>query len=118
MGDERVDQGARLMAGGGMDDKAGRLVDDDEGVVLIYDVEWDGLGQGLGGDGRRQAHLHLLAHLHLAAGLEGRQPLDSDAAIGNKGLEPGPARMREPVLQKAVEARARLFGRDGRFQQF
>src|SRR5262245_17062426 len=51
MGDEGVDESARLVAGGGMDDEARGLVDDDEGVVLIDDVERDGFGQGLGGDG-------------------------------------------------------------------
>ena len=35
MGDQRVDQRAAGMAGAGMDDEPGRLVDDDQRVVLI-----------------------------------------------------------------------------------
>jgi hypothetical protein len=85
--------------------------------VLVYDVERDGLGARLGGDGLGQAHVDMLARLHLAARFGDGRPLDSDAAIGNKGLEAGPARFREPAREKAVEPLARLFGRHGRFKQ-
>ncbi len=44
MGDERVDQGAVDIAGAGMHDEAGRLVDDDDGLVLVNDIERDFLG--------------------------------------------------------------------------
>src|SRR5262245_9900596 len=118
MGHEGVDESAGLMAGRRMDDKAGRFVDDDEGVVLIDDVECDGLGGGRGRDGRGQAHADMLTRLDLAARLQDGRPLDSDAAIGNKGLESGPARLREPALKEAVEPLARLVWRNGRFQQF
>src|SRR5262245_60095343 len=107
MRDEGVDESAGLVPGRGMDDEAGRLVDDDEGVVLIDDVERNSFGCGLGGDGRGQADAHMLARLDLAARLAHGRPLDSDAAIGNKGLESGPARLREPALQEAVEPLAR-----------
>ncbi len=43
MGDERIDEGLVGVAGARMDDEAGRLVDDDERVVLIDDVERDRL---------------------------------------------------------------------------
>ena len=43
MGDERVDQRAALMPGGRMHDEPGRLVDDDEVVVLVDDRERDRL---------------------------------------------------------------------------
>ena len=59
MGDERVDERARRPARAGMHDEPGRLVDDDEGVVLKDDVEGNGLRRkrGLGGfrDGQREA---------------------------------------------------------------
>ncbi len=53
MGDQRVDQRARRIAGAGMHHESGRLVDDDELVVLIDDIERDGLGARLGRGGRR-----------------------------------------------------------------
>ena len=118
MGDERIDEGARLVAGGRMDDKSGRLVDDDQGVVLIYYVKIDEFGQRLGRDRRRQAHQDMLARLHLAAGFGDRRPLDSDTPIGNKGLKSRPAHFRELARQEAVEPIARSIGRDGRFRRW
>ena len=41
MGDQRVDEGAVDIAGAWMHDEAGRLVDDDDGIVLIDDIERD-----------------------------------------------------------------------------
>ena len=41
MGDQRIDQRARLVPGGGMHDEALRLVDDDDVVVLEHDIERD-----------------------------------------------------------------------------
>ena len=48
MVDQRVDQRAGPVAGAGMDDQAGRLVDDDDVGVLVEDVERDRLALGLG----------------------------------------------------------------------
>jgi hypothetical protein len=61
MGDERVDERARGMARAGMDDEPGRLVDDDEGVVLVNHLERDRLWQGLGGACGRQVEQEALA---------------------------------------------------------
>ena len=47
MGDQRVDQRAGLVAGGGMHDQALRLVDDDDVVVLVDDIERDSFPFGL-----------------------------------------------------------------------
>ena len=41
MGDQRIDQRAGLMPGGGMHHEALGLVDDDDVVVLIDDIERD-----------------------------------------------------------------------------
>ena len=49
MMDQRVDQRAGPVAGAGMDDEPGRLVDDDELVVLVEDVERDRLALRLAG---------------------------------------------------------------------
>jgi hypothetical protein len=40
--DESVDEGAPVVAGPGMDDEAGRLVDHDHVGVLVDDTEFDG----------------------------------------------------------------------------
>ena len=53
MGDQRVDQRAVGIARGRMDDEPGRLVDDDEILVLVDDVERDILALRRGGHGRR-----------------------------------------------------------------
>ncbi len=50
MGDQRIDERPGLVTGAGMHDEAGRLVDDDEVVVLVDDIERDILAQGLRGD--------------------------------------------------------------------
>ena len=44
MSDERVDERARRVPGGRVYDEVRRLVDDDEGLILVDDVERDGLG--------------------------------------------------------------------------
>ncbi len=55
--EERVDERAFVIAGAGVDDHAGGLVDGDDVVVFVEDVERDGFGFGadgrarLGGDG-------------------------------------------------------------------
>jgi len=41
MGDQRVDQRARGMTGSRVDDKASRLVDDDDRIVFVDDIERD-----------------------------------------------------------------------------
>ena len=61
MGDERVDEGAACVAGTGMDHEPGRLVDDDQRVVLVDHVQGDGLGGGFGGHGRGQDELETVA---------------------------------------------------------
>ncbi len=54
MGEERVHQGAVFVAGGGVDDEAGGLVQHDEVAVFVQDGEGDGLGLGGGVDDVRR----------------------------------------------------------------
>ena len=61
MGDQRVDQRAGLVAGGGMHHQALGLVDDDDVVVLVDDIERDILARGLGGDGFRHVDCDRIA---------------------------------------------------------
>jgi hypothetical protein len=57
MGDERVDQGAVDIAGAWMHDEAGRLVDDDDGVVLVDHVQRNLLAHRLRTHRRRHVDL-------------------------------------------------------------
>ena len=66
MVDQRVDQRAGPVAGAGMDDEAGRLVDDDQVVVLVEDVERDRLALRLGRLRLRQVDRHAVAGRELA----------------------------------------------------
>ena len=54
MRQQRVDQRAVLVAGGGMHDETGRLVEHDQVGVLVKDGEGDRLRLGRGRRGRRQ----------------------------------------------------------------
>ena len=58
-----------VMAGGRMDDEAGRLVDDDEVVVLVDDGERDRLAPRLGRRRGRDFEHDLGARLHPRRGL-------------------------------------------------
>ena len=55
MGDQRIDQRAELMSGGGMHHQASRFVDDEQMCVLEHDAERNVFPQGRRIDGRRQA---------------------------------------------------------------
>ena len=74
--EERVDERPVVPAGARMHDHAGRLVDHDDGVVLVADVETDGLGfvPAMGGlvAGRRQHDP--LARLQRVPGAAGPVP--------------------------------------------
>ena len=54
MGDQRIDQRAGRIAGGGMHDEARRLVDDDDLVVLVHDGERDVLAGAVAAASRRR----------------------------------------------------------------
>ena len=58
MGDESIDQCAALVACGGMHDKARRLVDDDEIIILIDNGQRNVLALGLRREGRRHVDLN------------------------------------------------------------
>jgi len=61
MGDQRVDERAGGVPCAGMHDKPGRLVDDDQRVVLIDDGEGYGFAAERGRHGMRENELEALA---------------------------------------------------------
>ena len=103
MGDERVDQGAVDIAGAGMHDEAGRLVDDDDGVVLVSDIERDCLGLRLGAHRRRNADFEAVARFDRVFHVfYGRGP-ERDATLPDQGLEAGAAQAGQAIAQEAIE---------------
>src|SRR5579885_2012261 len=83
---ERVGERARMNPGGGVDDHAGGLVDDDDLRVFVNDVERDVFGREFGG-GRRGDFLDLdaLARAELVRGLRGATA-DEYVAFFNRAL--------------------------------
>ena len=78
MGDQRVHQGAGLVAGGGMHDQAFGLVDDDDVVVLIDDIERDIFAGGLGGGRFRHVDCDRIAGGDMISGVADGGALDAD----------------------------------------
>ena len=107
MGDQRVDQRAVSLAGGGMDDQAGRLVDDEQVLVLEEDVERQCPRRAASFGRRRRLDLDLRAVGRVARGIAYRDAVDLDMTRLDQRLEPG-ARQREAALagrlaEEAVE---------------
>ncbi len=88
MADQRIDQRPVGMAGGGVDDEPGRLVDDDEMLVLVDDVERDVLA--LDGQIFRRGRVERDGRPRgeLARGVARDLAVDEDAAVLDQRLEP------------------------------
>jgi hypothetical protein len=79
--EQRVDQRAVGVAGRRVDDQAGRLVDDDEVLVLEEDRQRDVLGDRAGRRGRRDRDLDDVAEAELGPRLRRRDAADRDVAV-------------------------------------
>ncbi len=87
MGNERIDECAAFMAGSGMHDEPGRLVDDDEIVVFKSDIKRNGFALRFGRGRFRHLDLDPLAGLHLQARILGRFAINAHMARFNEGLD-------------------------------
>ena len=103
MGDQRVDQRAGGVAGAGMHHEARGLVDDDERVVLVDDVEGDGLACGLRRCGGRHAKLEAVARFDPVFRLHYGRPAQGNLALFDQALHAGAAQLRQLRREKAVE---------------
>jgi hypothetical protein len=103
---EAVHQGAVLVARCRVHDYAGRLVDDQEPVVLVDDGERDVLGDEPRLAGRRFVDLDALAGPHLVV-LGARDAVDARPALGEQVLRLRP-RDAGVAGERHVEALARL----------
>ena len=113
MGDQRIDEGAGLIAGRRMHDQAGRLVDDDQLGVLVDDVERDRLrlrGRRLR---RRHGHGDLVAGTEAPARLGHRHAVDFHGAGEDERLGAGTAQFGHGLGNEGIETRSRRARRDG-----
>jgi Family of unknown function (DUF6476) len=115
MGDQRVDEGSRVMAGGRMNDEARRLVDDDQVVVLIDDCQAHRFGAGRGIGRFRDRHSYPGGRFDPEARLHYGPPVHLDAPREDQALDARTADFIETLRQQTVETLARvgLLDRDG-----
>ena len=106
MGEQGVDERMARVAGGGVDDEAGRLVEDEEIGVLEKDVEGDVLGLEEGGLGGGLGEGDERAGAELFAGF-GRFSGERDVALLDEGLEAGAGEVGYFFCEEPVEPVAR-----------
>ena len=88
MGDERVHERAGLMSRRRVDDQPGRLVDDDEVVVLVHDGKIDGFRLRLGRHRGGLDEHELRAGDRPSIGIERRDAVDRYTAVPDERLQP------------------------------
>jgi hypothetical protein len=106
MGDKRIDQGSRMMAGSGVNDETCRLVDDDEMGILIHDGQFNGFCPGHGVGGLRQSEPYAGARFDPEARLNYGPPVHLHAARQDQALDACAADIIEPPAQPTVETLA------------
>ncbi|MHC2247105.1 hypothetical protein ACVJH7_006412 [Bradyrhizobium elkanii] len=113
MRDQRVDQRAAGVAGGGMHDEAPRLVDGDDVVVLEHDIERDVFALRLGGRGLRHVDYDRIALGDMISGVADDGVLDGHGTGEDQRLQPGPRQLGTALREHAVKpGRALVAGDD------
>ena len=110
--EERVDQRARVVAGRRVDDEAGRLVDDEQVVVLVHDVDGDlRLRDGRGGRSAAGFAAPASCRRRRSRSPLTGCPVDREPALRDEALDVAP---REPaqVRRPAVGTGRARTGRD------
>src|SRR5688572_3141678 len=103
MMEQSVDQGAVEIAGGGMDDHPGGLVDDDQMVVLEYHLRGDILRLVMGRGGGGDAYF-VAAGQRLGGGIaDERAGRAGDLAGADQRLEPLARQVRKRGRERPVE---------------
>ena len=110
MREQRVHQRAVGIAGRGMNHEPGRLVDDDDMLVLIDDGEIHGLRHRLVGDRRRQAQGEALAGADPQRRVRYGRAIQGHVSRLDEMLDARPRKIGEMRRQQPVETRARLGG--------
>src|SRR5438046_153636 len=105
--EQRVLERMAGVAGPGMHDEPGGLVDDDERTVLMNHLERNRLGAD-GGLGRQlRLDAHLFAALHLVPGPR-RSPLDLHRSRFDPALEERARILRQSASERPIEAQPRV----------
>ena len=115
MGDQRVDQCAALVPGGGMHHEVLRLVEHDDVVVLEYDIKRNVLAFGLGRNGGRHVDCDRISGGDMVGGVANRRAADAHLARENERLEARTRQVGAARRQRAVQPRARLAGGQRQF---
>ena len=101
--EQGIDQGAGPYSGSVMDDHSRPLVDHGQVLVLVNDLQRDGLRLQLDGTGGNEADVNVLSTLDSVTGLAGAS-FDPDVAGLNQRLNLGPAPAGKMVLQESIQA--------------
>ncbi len=110
MGEQGVDQGAFLVAGGGMHDQPGGLVQHDEMAVLEQDGEGDGLRLGDGADRVGRGDGIGGAGADRVGGLGEQRAVTRGVAGFDQGLDAAAGERADGFGEEAVGALAGGFG--------
>ena len=103
MGNQRIHERPRLMSRARMHDEAGRLVDDDDVVVLVNDIERDLFAQGLGGHRRRHVDCDRIPLHDMISGVADGRVFHRDLAVEDQGFQPRPRQFVQARREHAVE---------------
>ena len=103
MGDERIHERAGFVTGGRMHHEPGRLVDDDEVIVLVDDVERDRFAQWLGRDGRGKVEQHRCPSGKLLVRIEGGGAVHGHSPVPDQRLEAAARKIAPRRCQRPVE---------------
>src|SRR5258706_5364852 len=112
MGEQRVDQRAVDIAGGGMHDEAGGFDEDDEVGILVQDAKRNVLRDRVGGRGRGHDDRIGLARFDPVIGVSYRRVVVLDVALLDQSLQPRARHLGESARQEVVQPPA--LGRLGR----
>ena len=119
MGDQRIDQGAGPVAGGGMNDEVAGFVDHNDIVVLVNHAQRNGLGGGLGWRQRRHVDRDRRAGIDPMIGIADRVAVERDGAGPDQCLEPRPGQLDDIAGEHAVKPFAGfLLGDDEGFLRY
>ena len=116
VGEQCMDEGSTGMAGARMDHEPGRLVDDEQVLVLMDDDQRNVLRyQGrIGWPWYRK--YKMVAWFDPQGCLRYRPPAACEAAFLDEGLDPGSRQVRKDVGEDPVNPVSRLLGSDGVFE--
>ena len=112
MGEERIDERPRFMSGGRMHHEPGRLVDDEQILVLEDDFEWNLFAQRRGIGGRGKAQPGGLARAEQQTRVFHRSAVDGSMASFDQPLHSRARQIRRRRRKETVEPVAAVIGRN------